>query len=312
MDAFLRSNNFVRLIAFVLSVMLWLVVRAGPDAADAPPQIDRVTETITGTVEVLLNKERVSLVGEPPEVTLKIHGERLSVWQAKMQANKLKFLVDARNYGEGIHQLPVQVQGLPPGVSQDSQYASIRLEANVRQVFRVELVAERLEDPTKLAAVRAEPNEVAVTGPASLVQQVQKVQARIPVQAFDAPGVEQTVVVNAVNDKGKTLNLSLEPKTVDLVYQPTIQRKEFPKLTAELKGLAKGLKAVLPPEGFTVTVEGLAADVEAIRPEDIKIVVDVTGLGPGDYVREAAISVPATVKLAEKAPLRVPVKITPE
>lgn len=307
---FLRSNNLVRLIAFILAVMLWIVVRTGSDFPESPvPAVDRVTETITGTAEVLYAKERVSLVGEPPEVTVKIHGDRLAVLQAKMQINKVKFIVDARDAGEGVHQLPVQIQGLPPGVVADTQTVAIRLEPNLQQRFPVNPVMEGVQDAAKMAAVRLEPQEVTVTGPASLLRQVQQVQARVPAQILESPGKEQTVSVFAVNDKGRTVNVSIQPKTVDAVYEPVMQQKVFTRLQAEVKGLAKGRQAVLPPEGITLTLEGSSADLEAVRPEDIKILIDVTGLAPGEYVRDATLTLPANVRAVEKEPLRVPVKI---
>lgn len=313
MNSFLKSNNLARLIAFVLAVMLWLVVRAGseaPSGATAP--IDRVTETISGTAEVLLNTERVSLVGDAPGVTVRLQGERLSVWQAKMQVTKLKFIADARNLSEGVHEVPVRVEGLPPGIIQDPLNVSIRLEANKRLSYKVDLVTEANTDADKLAGVRTEPQEVAVVGPSSLLQQVQKVQVRVPAQAFEAPGVRQTVVVYAVNEKGRTMNVTIQPKTVDLVYEPVLQRKEFTKLQPQIKGVSQGKKVQLPADGFTVTLEGKVMDLEAIKPEDIAIVVDVTGLAPGNYVRDATVSVPATVKVADKEPLRIPVKIIAE
>ncbi|GAX88415.1 CdaR family protein [Effusibacillus lacus] len=312
MDSFLRSNNLARFIAFVLAVMLWLVVRAGDQTTDVTPQIDRITETITGTAEVLVAKDRVSLVGETPEVTIQIRGERLPVWQAKMQANNLKFIVDARNLGEGVHEIPVQVQGLPPGVSFVPQNVAVRLEANLRQVIKVDLVMEGAQDPARLAQIRMNPREVTIMGPSSQLQQVQKVQARVPVQVLETPGTEHTVVVYALNDKGKTVNITIHPKTIDVAYIPAIQQKTFAGLRPEVKGLAPGTKAVLPAEGVTVTVEGPPADVAVLKPEEIRIVVDVTGLPPGDHVRDAAVTIPAAVKLVQKEPLRIPVRIETE
>ncbi|WP_018131478.1 CdaR family protein [Effusibacillus pohliae] len=309
MDSFLRNNNLVRLIAFVLAVMLWLVVRGGPDLPEAPASVGRISETISGTPEVLVDKERVTLVGEPPEVTVRIYGDRLAVWQAKMQVNKIKFVVDARNYGEGVHQVPVQVQGLPPGVSYEPHNVSIRLEANVRREYKVELTVEGARAPSAIEGLRAQPAEVTVVGPASLVEQVHQVQARVPAQALESPGTEHTVTVHALNDKGKPLELTIQPKTVDVVYQPVIQQKTFSKLQPEVKGLESGRKALLPQEGVAVTLEGNPADLATIRPETIRIVVDVTGLGPGEYLREATVTLPATVRLAGGEPLRVPVKI---
>jgi YbbR domain-containing protein len=292
--------------------MLWLVVRVGSDTPEPAATLDRVTETISGHTEVLFDSDRVSLVGEAPDATVKIHGERLSVWQAKMQVTKLRFVVDARNYGEGVHVSPVRVEGLPPGVAQEPSNVSIRLEANMRLTFKVSLVAEGNVDEAKLAGVRAEPDEVAIVGPASLLQQIKKVQVRVPSQTFEAPGSVQTVVVFAVNDKGRTVNVSIQPKTVDIVYQPVIERKEFSKLQPEIKGLAKGYKVLLPAEGVTVILEGTTVDLQAVKPEDIKIVLDVTGLAPGDYIREASVTLPKNVKLAADQPLRIPIKITPE
>jgi YbbR domain-containing protein len=310
MDSFLRSNNLVRLVAFVLAVILWLVVRIGSQSPETPAMpIDRATEIISGTVDLQYDKDKVSLVGEPPEISVKISGERMAVWQAKIAANRLKFTADARGLGEGIHEVNVTLQGLPPDVIFEPLRAPIRLEANLEQKFRVEPLLDGVQDPGKLAGILFEPKEVSLIGPSSVIQQVNKVSARISPQLFDAPGEKRTVVVSAVNDNGKPVNVSIQPKTVEVVYQPPIESKTFTGLRAEVKGLSEGLKVLLPAEGLSVTLQGLANDLNKLRPEDIKIVIDLTGLPPGSYEREAVISVPDKVKPTHKDPLKVPLQI---
>lgn len=311
MDSFLRSNNLVRLVAFVLAVMLWLVVRIGSQSPEtpAPLPIDRVTEVITGTVDLQYNKDKVSLVGEPPEVSVKISGDRMEVWQAKIASNKLKFTADARGLGEGIHEVVITLQGLPPDVTYEPVRASIRLEANLEQKFRVEPSADGIQDLKKLTGILFEPKEVSLIGPSSVIQQVDKVLARISPQLFDSPGERRTVVVSAVNDNGKPVNVSIQPKTVEVVYQSPIESKTLTGLRAEVKGLSEGLNVLLPAEGLSVTLQGEANELNKVRPEDIKIVIDLTGLPPGSYEREAAISVPDKVKLSNKEPLKVPLQI---
>lgn len=310
MDSFLRSNNLVRLVAFVLAVMLWLVVRVGSQSPETPGvPIDRMTEIISGTVDVQYNKDKVSLGGEPPEVSVKISGASLAVWQAKMQSNQLKFIADVHNLGEGVHEVNVVVQGLPPDVTYEPVRASIRLEANLEQRFRVELSLDGPQDANKLAGVTVEPKEVTLIGPSSVIQQVHKVLARISSQIFDSPGEKRTVVVSAVNENGKSVNVTIQPKTVDVLYQPPIETKVFPHLRAEVKGLSQDLKVLLPAEGFSVTLKGKADDLNKIRPEDIKIVIDVTGYQPGNYVLQATVSPPEKVQLANPEPMKVPIQI---
>lgn len=310
MDAFLKSNNFVRLIAFVLAVMLWLVVRANTQTPESPAvSIDRVTEAISGNVDVQYNRDQVSLVGAPPEVSVKISGERLAVWQAKMQSGKLKFIMDARGLGEGVHEADVVVEGLPPGVSYEPVRASIRLEANLEQRFKLELTLDGNVDPSQVANVVVDPKEVVLVGPSSVIQQVQRVQARITSQIFDSPGEKRTVVVSAVNSNGKPVNVTIQPKTVDLIYNPPVITKEFKNLQPQVKGLAKDLKVLLPADGISLSLKGTSADLNAIKPEDIKIILDVTGLTEGDYVLDATVAVPDKVQLATPGPIKIPVKI---
>ncbi|BCJ87288.1 CdaR family protein [Effusibacillus dendaii] len=309
MDSLLRNNNLVRVIAFILAVILWLVVRAGSEGPGQTTIIDRVTESISGTADVLVDSNRVSLVGNPPEVTVNIQGERLAVWQAKMQVNKIKFVVDARGMGEGVHEVPLRIEGLPSDVTAEAKTVSIRLEPNLTRTFPVQLVIDGV-DPAVLRDIRTNPLDITVFGPASLLDQVQKIQARVPNKILDAPGSEQTVIVYAVNAQGKPVNLTLQPKTVDLVYQPAVQRKTFSNLQPTVKGLANGEQIVLPTGGLSVTLEGYGVSLIKVNPADIRITIDVTGLAPGKYEREATVEVPPTVKLADPQPFRVPITIT--
>lgn len=315
MDAFNRSKNLMRLIALVLAIMLWAVVRTGSDSNTAlpspatPSQGQKTTATITGTPEVQFDSNKVALIGNVPEIAVLISGQLINVKQAQLISSTIHMTADARGLGEGMHDVPVQVAGLPPDVTFQPQTVAIRLEAIQQQNFSVSVAVDGTHTPEQLDQLTISPKEITATGPKSLLQQITKLQVRTAPEVFDQPGVKRTTTVQALNDAGKPLAVTLQPKTVDLVFEPANSKKDFTRLQPEVKGLAQGHKAMLPAEGITLTLVGTPTALAGIKPGDIGVAVDVTGLPPGDYTREVTVTLPPQVKLQSTAPIQIPVRI---
>lgn len=242
MDSLLKSNNVVRVIALVLAVMLWLVVRGTPQDT-ASGLAATVSDTVQHNVDVLYDKDRVTLA-EVPNVKITLHGDRLGVIQAKWGTALWKVTVDARNRGAGTYTLPVMVEGLPQNVTVDPAQVQVTLIALETRSFDVQVKTEgELDTGYAIQGITVSPAQVQITGPADLVAQVKRVEARVSLNKGDTDTVKRDVTVSALDVNGQPVNVSISPQTVQASIVVAKRGRVIP-LRFQFTGL--------PKEGFAV------------------------------------------------------------
>jgi len=62
-----------------------------------------------------------------------------------------------------------------------------------------------------------------------------------------------------------------------------IQTGQTRELQPVQRGLGEGLEASLSPNEIQVILFGPVPDLDALKPGDVQVVVDLTDLGPGTY-----------------------------
>lgn len=278
MDSLLRNNNIVRLIAFVIAVMLWFVVRGGaPVDGNSKNVLANTSETVTVPVHILYNQQRLSLQNPPKSVNLLLHGDRLSVLQAKIQPNTITATIDARSLPAGVFTVPVQVTGLMPGVEFDPVQLKVSLENNISKQFPVEILLDNTRStPDGTHQIDYDPKNVTIYGAESVVHQIQHVRARFPISGDETQKQKRTVVLYAVNGAGDTVDVQIQPATVNVTVYPT--QKKVP-MSFKIKGWPANGWAVgdITPKQMDVNILGKVSDIN-----EIPVSLDVTGMDHSD------------------------------
>lgn len=90
----------------------------------------------------------------------------------------------------------------------------------------------------------------------------------------------------------------------DLAIERTINDRPV-----ALKNVGAGVQAVVSPSRITVTVRGSREELGTLQDNQVTVLVDLTGLGPGQYKLPAHVDTPATVDVSKLAPATVEVQI---
>ncbi len=76
-----------------------------------------------------------------------------------------------------------------------------------------------------------------------------------------------------------------------------------------MKNTAAGVQAVLIPSHVTITVRGSREELGTLQDNEVTALVDLTGLGPGQYKLPVHVDTPSAVAVGKIAPTIVEVRI---
>jgi YbbR domain-containing protein len=159
----------------------------------------------------------------------------------------------------------------------------------------------------RLGSVRANPPTVVLLGSADVLTQVPGFVETEPISLSNATGEMQTRV-QLIVPVGATV---LEGNAVDVTVNiapieggTTVQQRPV------IQGLGPGLDATVALDTVDVILNGPLPDLEALGPDDIFVILDLTGLLPGNHVITPRVVVPTGIQAAGVIPETVEVVIT--
>jgi YbbR domain-containing protein len=208
------------LTAFVLALMVWIMAVSATDPVIVQAFPTDIPIQVIGKDSTLLVTNSI-----PTDLTLTLSAPR-SVWnQLTSSPNLVRAFVDLSGLEAGQHEVPVQVQvGITPVrvKSYTPQTTMVVLQQFASQVYTIQIsetgtqpVGFQFSDPV------LDPVTATVSGPASLVGQVSKVQASIDVSNI-MQDTTQTVSLQAVDATGKIVSgVSLTPQQVSVTLPVT-------------------------------------------------------------------------------------------
>jgi len=76
-----------------------------------------------------------------------------------------------------------------------------------------------------------------------------------------------------------------------------------------MKNTATGVQAIVIPSRVTVTVRGSREELGTLQDNQVTVLVDLAGLGPGQYKLPAHVDAPAAIEVTKIVPALVEVRI---
>lgn len=173
---------------------------------------------------------------------------------------------------------------------------------------RVNLVGQ----PTagyRLNSVRVNPSTVVLLGSADVLAQVPGFVETEPISLTNATDdIEQRVQV--LVPEGATV---LEGTAVDVSASISpIEGSTTAQQRPVIQGLGPGLEATIALETVDVILSGPLPFLEALGPDDVFVIVDLTGLLPGNHIIEPRVVVPTGIRAVGVLPETIEVVITTE
>ena len=256
----------LKLLALTITLVLWLAVTD----FNKP-------RTIRTAVQLnFIRPDNLNISNEPPKtVDVLLTGSRAKLNSLNQLDRVATLDISDQRAGERILRLSTDRvhMELPAGVKIESFQPTtipIRLEPRVESRLPIEVKLEgKPAEGYEVYETNPSPNTVSVRGPASLVDALKKA----PTETVSIEGKKESFTVLGVAIDIPDQKIDVLDALVDVAVE--IGEKRIEKTFSGLPVRSDTGASVRPPS-VTVTVAGPASLLEQLRPEDVKVIVDVT------------------------------------
>ncbi len=232
------------------------------------PQLSTITGTVTGPSSVV---DRVSMLAVP----LNVAGARRDI----SQSIDLRALDSQNEIVTGLTIAPKQVNVSVP-IATRPGYREVVVQVN------------RQGEPAEgyfVSAVVASPSVITISSSDARI--VNDLPGYLNTEPISIDGVTETVIkkVGLVLPEG--VSVQGDPAvTVEITIRPFETSTTLPAVRVDSVNLAAGFNARIEPETVSVQVFGPVVQLNQLKPEDIQLSVDLTGVdAPGTYLLEPKV-----------------------
>ncbi|MDX8047741.1 CdaR family protein [Gracilibacillus sp. S3-1-1] len=316
MNKWLEKPWVIRIVALILSVLLFVVVAFDQNVYDKDDGLDLSLGTTNETqtmedvpVQTLIDHDQYVVSGVPDTVTVSLQGSVSLVTSTVFQRN-FDVYVDLEGLDTGTHIVPLQYSGVADqlNVYVDPQEVEVTIEERATKEFNVTIDTvnrESVEPGFEVSNIYAEPESLVVTSSKSIIDKVAIVKGFVDVNGFDESQTVRNVPVKVYDNQGNELSVRIEPPTVDVTVDMKNPSKTVP-VTIETENEVSDDVRLTSMDLETEEVEVFAADsylenLEELKTEPIDL-SEITESGTIDVPLATSSEVrkvePETVKVA--------------
>ncbi len=300
----LKNNLVLRIIALVLSCIIWVTVSIQDNANGA--HAIGTTEKFPRPVHVLVDPNYVVTAIENPTAVISVPGDVVQAVSLSAQMFNVSVQADGRGLGPGRHLLPLRVVGMPLSnytIDPSAVYVVIDKKVTAAKDVSVRVLGSPANGYTAGTAV-ADLQAVQVSGVQSAVDKVTAVEAQISIQGA-TKSVSQVVNLRPVDKNGYVVTgVDVDPAAVTVTVPI-----QSPRLTARVVPEIVGH----PAAGYAVagvevnpSVVQAAGTTAAASKLAIHVPVDVSGLRS---TRTVHVDLPMRPGVTELVPSAVDVTV---
>lgn len=279
-NRWMARRSFLVLVSFLMTMLLFFYAsESNPNRRSSNLSLQTTSNTISNVpIYVDMDSDRYVVTGLPDSVTLRVEGSSSALLAVAGNSSYRVKTPNLNELGPGTHTISLEVTGLPMGVTGvvSPETIEITLENKLTLSFPVTVMVDRNHLPSAYQDGQAvvNPGQVSVTGPDSLMNQIENVVATVTVPENTRADYTTTVVVQAVDATGKPLNVKISPERVQVRVPITISSKQVPVVLSSTGSAGKQYSYQLQSDSSHVTILGSKEVLEKISA--LPVVVDVS------------------------------------
>ena len=310
----MTKKSFLVVISFILTMALFVYAsESSPSRQSAAVSIQTTSNTIGNVpVYVDMDSQLYTVTGLPHAVTLRIEGSSSSLLAVAGNASYRVKTPNLNELGTGKHMITLQVTGLPSGVkgtvSPETVEIMIEKKATVELPVSVNVNRANLPGAYKSGQALVSPARVTISGPESLINQVENVLATVTVPENTKADYTSSVAVQALDATGKPLALKVEPEQVQVRVPITTNSKKVPLVLTSTGSAGSQYTYQLKSDIKEVTILGAQEVLDRLTA--IPVVVDVSQMTK-TTTQAVKLTLPTGVDSVTPENISVEVVVTP-
>lgn len=310
----MTKKSFLVVISFILTMALFVYAsESSPSRQSAAVSIQTTSNTIGNVpVYVDMDSQLYTVTGLPEAVTLRIEGSSSSLLAVAGNASYRVKTPNLNELGTGKHMITLQVTGLPSGVkgtvSPETVEIMIEKKATVELPVSVNVNRSNLPGAYKSGQALVSPARVTISGPESLINQVENVLATVTVPENTKADYTSSVAVQALDATGKPLALKVEPEQVQVRVPITTNSKKVPLVLTTTGSAGSQYTYQLKSDIKEVTILGSQEVLDRLTA--IPVVVDVSQMTK-TTTQAVKLTLPTGVDSVTPENISVEVVVTP-
>ena len=310
----MTKKSFLVFISFILTMALFVYAsESSPSRQSAAVSIQTTSNTIGNVpVYVDMDSQLYTVTGLPESVTLRIEGSSSSLLAVAGNASYRVKTPNLNELGTGKHMITLQVTGLPSGVkgtvSPETVEIMIEKKATVELAVSVNVNRANLPGAYKSGQALVSPARVMISGPESLINQVENVLATVTVPENTKADYTSSVAVQALDAIGKPLALKVEPEQVQVRVPITTNSKKVPLVLTTTGSAGSQYTYQLKSDIKEVTILGAQEILDRLTA--IPVVVDVSQMTK-TTTQAVKLTLPTGVDSVTPENISVEVVVTP-
>ena len=310
----MTKKSFLVVISFILTMALFVYAsESSPSRQSAAVSIQTTSNTIGNVpVYVDMDSQLYTVTGLPESVTLRIEGSSSSLLAVAGNASYRVKTPNLNELGTGKHMITLQVTGLPSGVkgtvSPETVEIMIEKKATVELPVSVNVNRANLPGAYKSGQALVSPARVTISGPESLINQVENVLATVTVPENTKADYTSSVAVQALDATGKPLALKVEPEQVQVRVPITTNSKKVPLVLTTTGSAGSQYTYQLKSDIKEVTILGAQEILDRLTA--IPVVVDVSQMTK-TTTQAVKLTLPTGVDSVTSENISVEVVVTP-
>ncbi|WP_122646920.1 CdaR family protein [Enterococcus mediterraneensis] len=280
-----KGSVLYAVLALLFSLVLFFNVNGNNNLTASLTSTPEAYEEDATNVPVHLIYESSKYYIHGYEPTVKVKLKSANRIQLNSEANEdtrsFRVIADLSNLSEGTHEVKLRVNGLSSAVtaSVDPGTVTVTIEKKVTKTFEVEPVVSsaNLEEGYQIEKVSVDPKEVDITTGDKTLELIDRVVATVDPEKVASKDVEETVDVQALDEKGNSLSIQAEPAKVDVQVGLTAPEKTVGLYAAQVGKLPSGVSGyTFSLSQLTAKLRGPLSDIN--NTNNIGIPVDITGI----------------------------------
>lgn len=269
------------------------------------------TQTLKVSLQLNADTDKYFITGYPEKVKVKLEGNAALV-TAVANTQNFRVVADLRKLSVGEHTVKLQQQGLSKQLTYSINPKTIKVNIQSRisktLPIQVHYNKDAIADGYQVGTPQLSSDTVQVTGARSEINRIYEISASVTLNRNTSNAVTQTVMLQALDSNGQTVNVVATPETVRVKLPVTLPSKKVPLSFKQSGDAVSGKAYAFSSDNSEVTIYGSKAQLKKI--DSLEVPVDISGISKTTDKTVKLTNVQKGLKSVDPNTVKVHVKVS--